>query len=216
MVVLVSCSNTPELETGEIKTLRLLKQLMDESKNKTTFLDAKKLLTREMIDAASIPVLYVELETGQNGTLTPYPGQGDGQTWLGADGATITLDRGILKASRGMGNDIMGAISSMPAWTNIHRNNTLYTRKISYINGHNKYTTYTFRCRIKKSNQAESIKIWHIDFPVTEYREKCEVNGKIVSNTYYLDKNGIVRKSIQYHSDSLNYIITERLDRLTN
>ena len=37
--------------------------------------------------------------------LTPIPGQGVGQTWLGADGATITLDKGVLKASRGMGND---------------------------------------------------------------------------------------------------------------
>ena len=30
-----------------------------------------------------------------------YPGQGVGQTWLGADGATITLEQGILTASEG-------------------------------------------------------------------------------------------------------------------
>ena len=37
---------------------------------------------------------------GQNGTLTPYPGKGIGQTWLGADGATITMEQGVLKASK--------------------------------------------------------------------------------------------------------------------
>ena len=80
------------------------------------FVDARNLLSREQIDAAKIPVLFVELESGQNGTLTPYPGHGLGQTWLGADGATITLERGILKASRGMGDDLMGSSSSMPSW----------------------------------------------------------------------------------------------------
>ena len=59
------------------------------------FFDARNLLNRKQIDAADIPVLFVELETGQNGTLTLYPGQGFGQTWLGADGATITLEGGV-------------------------------------------------------------------------------------------------------------------------
>ena len=40
-----------------------------------------------------------------------YPGQGVGETWLGADGATINLDKGILKATGGMKGDLMGADS---------------------------------------------------------------------------------------------------------
>ena len=39
------------------------------------------------------------VNSGQNGTLTLYPGESFGQTWL-ADGATITLDRGIIKGSK--------------------------------------------------------------------------------------------------------------------
>ena len=38
-----------------------------------------------------------------------------------ADGATITLERGILKASRGMGNDLMGSTSMLP-WSKIGNN----------------------------------------------------------------------------------------------
>ena len=102
ILILASCSNAPETETGEIRTLQLLKKAFDDSSKPKRFIDARNLIDRKQIDAANIPVLFVELASGQNGTLTPYPGQGVGQTWLGADGATITLERGILKASRGM------------------------------------------------------------------------------------------------------------------
>ena len=99
----------------------LLKKAFDSSNKPKQFIDARNLINREQIDAANIPVLFVELASGQNGTLTPYPGQGVGQTWLGADGATITLERGVLKASRGMGDDLMGSSSSMPPWSKINK-----------------------------------------------------------------------------------------------
>ena len=41
-------------------------------------------------------ILFVELASGKTG-LDPLSGQGVGQTWLGADGATVTLDRGVRK-----------------------------------------------------------------------------------------------------------------------
>mgnify|MGYP001480897264 CR=1 FL=1 len=119
LFVLTACSNTPELETGEIKTLKILKEAFNQINSERSFLDVKDVLTREQIDTANIPVLFVELETGQNGTLTPYPGQGVGRTWLGADGATITFNQGVLVASRGMGDDVMGGTSSMPAWAKL-------------------------------------------------------------------------------------------------
>ena len=64
------------------------------------------------------PMLFVELKSGQT---APHPlsWQVIGQTVVAADGATITLERGVLKASRGMGNDLMGSSSSMPAWSKI-------------------------------------------------------------------------------------------------
>ena len=138
ILTLASCTNTPERETGEIKTLQLLKQAFEQRNHSEIFVDSRILLSREKIDAANIPVLFVELKSGQNGTLTPYPGQGIGQTWLGADGATITTERGILKASRGMGDDLMGSSSSMPAWSKIGNSTKTYRRELIYTSGNNK------------------------------------------------------------------------------
>ena len=98
----------------------------------------------------------MELASGQNGTLTPYPGQGVGQTWLGADGATITLERGILKASRGMGDDLMGSSSSMPTWSKINKKTEKYSRELNHITGNNKISKRVFNCNIEKTSSGES------------------------------------------------------------
>ena len=211
--ILSSCSNAPETETGEIRTLQLLKKAFDSSNKPKRFIDARNLINRKQIDAASMPVLFVELESGQNGTLTPYPGQGVGQTWLGADGATITLEKGILKASRGMGDDLMGSLSSMPPWSKINKKTETYIRELNHITGNNKISKRIFNCDIEKTSSGEKIEIWDINFEVDKFEEICSEGSFTFKNTYHVDGRGIVRKSSQYHSDSLGLVTIERLDR---
>ena len=211
--ILVSCSNTPELETGEIKTIAILGQAFQQLNKQTQFVDSRSLLTRKQIDEAKVPVLFVELPSGQNGTLTPYPGKGIGQTWLGADGATITLDRGVLKASRGMGDDLMGSTSSMPPWSKINKKTGTYSRELAYITGNNRIYKRVFNCNVEKTNSEELIKIWGADFKVAKFVESCFDSSFTFKNVYHVDTRGIIRKSLQYHSKTLGSIIIERLDR---
>ena len=201
--VLTCCSNTPELETGEIKLLKILDQAFQQSNQPKRFIDARLLINRKQIDEAKVPVLFVELPSNQNGTLTPYPGKGVGQTWLAADGATITLDRGILKASRGMGNDLMGSSSSMPLWSQINKKTESYSRELAHITGNNKISKRKFICDIKKTSTEELIEIWDINFTVAKFEERCFHNSVTFKNTYLVDKQGIVRRSTQYHSETL-------------
>ena len=214
MLILASCSNTPDLETGEIKTLSLLKEAFLQSNQPKQFIDARILLNRKQIDESKTPVLFVQLPTGQNGTLVPYPGQGIGQTWLGADGATITLDRGILKASRGMGDDLMGSFSSMPAWSDITEKVLTYGRVYSHITGNNQISKSIFECEIRKTrNKVKIIEIWDIKFNVVSYEENCHNNLLKIKNTFYVDTRGIVRRSSQWHGNTIGYILLERLDK---
>ena len=155
---LASCSNAPETETGEIRTLQLLKKAFNSSNKPKQFIDARSLINRQQIDAANIPVLFVELASGQNGTLTPYPGQGIGQTWLGADGATITLERGILKASRGMGDDLMGSSSSMPSRSNVNKKILFYSRELNHIPETTGFLSVFLTVILKKPAAAKKLK----------------------------------------------------------
>ena len=213
ILILVSCSNAPETETSEIQTLQLLKKAFDQLNKPKRFVDARNLINREQIDAANIPVLFVELASGQNGTLTPYPGQGVGQTWLGADGATITLKTGILKASRGMGDDLMGSSSSIPPWSKINKKIETYVRELNHITGNNKISKRVFRCDIKKTSSGDLVEIWDIIFKVDNFEESCSDGIFTFENTYQVDASGIVRRSSQYHGDTLGFIKIERLDR---
>ena len=213
ILILCSCSNAPETETGEIRTLKLINAAFEGSRKPTQFIDARKLINRKQIDAANIPVLFVELTSGQNGTLTPYPGEGVGQTWLGADGATITLERGILKASRGMGDDLMGSSSSMPPWSNITKKTELYNRELNYITGNNKISRLVFNCDIEKTGREEQIEIWGITLKAAKFEEQCSNGSLMLKNVYHVDTRRIVRRSLQYHSKTLGYILIERLDR---
>ena len=213
VLILASCSNAPETETGEIRTLQLLKKAFDSSRKPKQFINARNLINRDQIDAANMPVLFVELASGQNGTLTPYPGQGDGQTWLGADGATITLERGILKASRGMGDDLMGSSSSMPSWSKINKKTEIYSRELNHLNGNNRISKRIFNCNIEKTSSGNLIKIWDINFKVDKFEESCSDGSLMFNNTYQVDTQGIVRRSTQHHSKTLGSILIERLDR---
>lgn len=212
MSIFSGCSNSPELETGEIKTIQLLNKILFQSKTKNTLIDARTLISRKKIETADIPILFVELESGQNGTLVPYPGQGIKQTWLGADGATITLDRGFLKASRGMGDDIMGSSFYTPNLAKIGKNTESYNKKVSYLNGNNKIYTKIFICKIKRAREEELLELWELTYTVIRYDEICSNGSFSVNNVYYLDKNKIMRQSIQYHSDTIGFILTQRLD----
>ena len=213
VLMFASCSNVPEMETGEIRTLQLLKKAFDSSNKPKRFLDSKTLLNRKRIDEINSPLLFVELPSGQNGTLVPYPGKGVGQTWLAADGATITTDNGILKASRGMGDDLMGSSSSMSYWLNMGDETQAYSRVLIHITGSNKISRRVFKCNIKKTINRGVIKIWEVTFKVDRFEENCRNKSHSFRNIYYIDTQGIVRKSFQYHSDTIGYILMERLDR---
>ena len=208
-----ACSNSNTFETGEIKALRMLEAAIVNQDRTKIFVDTKKIVTRKKIDKAQIPVLYIQLESGQNGTLTLYPGQGDGETWLGADGSTVTLDQGILKATRGMKMDLMGSNTSMPVWKNLNGFST-YNRQVVYLGGNNQLHAKSFSCEIKTEGVKTFIRNLGVSFKTQLYNETCFNNEEIVNNIYFVDNKHIVRKSVQYHSPALGYLTIERLDRL--
>ena len=207
-----NCTNSPDLETTEAKTFQLLKKSLDSVRNPGAYIDAKEIVTRAKIDSAKVPLLYVELQSGQNGTLTLYPGKGKGNTWLGVDGATITFDKGVLIASRGMGSDVMGGSTSISDWKKIKIGNT-YNRKLSYIRGDNDIYIKEFLCTVKKSDTEKIITVFQVQFDTTLFVENCRSATNEIENHYFVDELGVVRRSRQYHGDKTGYIITERLDR---
>ena len=125
----------------------------------------------------------------------------------------MTLNRGVLKASRGMGDDLMGSTSPLQAWSQIGKKTETYKRELIHITGNNKIAKHVFSCQVEKTSSKELIEIWGINFKVAKFEEHCSNYRTVFKNIYHVDNQGIVRRSLQYHSDTLGYILLERLDR---
>ena len=107
----------------------------------------------------------------------------------------------------------MGSSSSMPPWSKIKYKKQIYDREIKYITGNNKILKLSLKCDIQKNSKKEIIKIWDINFKVFAFEENCRTSDLKFKNTYYVDTQNTVRRSSQYHSDTIGYIKIERLDR---
>ena len=71
-----------------------------------------------------------------------------------------------------------------------------------------------FRCSAASVKvEKEHLNIWNIGFDVTKFEEICQNKASMITNLYYLDSQEIVRRSTQYHSETIGYLIIERLDR---
>ena len=111
-----------------------------------------------------------------------------------------------------MGDDLMGSSSSMPPWSNINKKTENYSRELNHITGNNKIYKRVLSCDIEKTSIDEQIEIWDINFKVAKFEENCSNGMHTFKNTYQVDTQGIVRRSTQYHSETLGYILIERLD----
>ena len=144
--------------------------------------------------------------------MTQYPGEGVGQTWLGVDGSTVTLAGGTLKATRGVGDDLMGSeISRQINWKN--PSDAPYTRKLAYLREDNQTRVDEYACHLTDTKQYETTEIFDAKFRVRRREETCRGDGIQFVNDYRVDASGLVRTSRPYHGVIIGFMNIERLDR---
>ena len=66
----------------------------------------------------------------------------------------------------------------------------------------------------RKRKRTKKIEIFEIHYLTTNlFTETCQNSTISINNKYYIDENHIVRRSYQYHSNVVGYLLMERLDR---
>ena len=211
LTTLTSCSNSPDLTKGEIEIFSLVRGALKTQARPDKFVDARKLVTRDKIDASGMEVLFVELESGKNGTSIKYPGKNIGEVWLGVDGTTLTFKNGHLIATRGLGEDLMSSEGTFPSF-HLISGSAEYVKTQSWLSEDNQIKSLNYSCTAAVESARKAITIFDKTFLVQRAVETCKAGDSKIKNEYYFERNGMLRRSRQFHSPALGYIFIERLD----
>jgi hypothetical protein len=89
---------------------------------------------------------------------------------------------------------------------------TEYVKTQSWLSKDNQITSTNYSCTASVENAREKITIFDKTFLVQRAIETCIDGDSKIGNEYFFERNGIVRRSRQFHSPALGYIFVERLD----
>jgi len=89
---------------------------------------------------------------------------------------------------------------------------TEYVKTQSWLSEDNQITSTNYSCTASVENAREKIIIFDKTFLVQRAIETCIDGDSKIGNEYFFERNGIVRRSRQFHSPALGYIFVERLD----
>lgn len=171
-------------------------------------------LTRAALQEYGRPVLYVRLpRSGTAALLDPVGRNGDVVTWQAPGRISLSLDSGVLTATRGMGADLMSAelgdtrkmLVGTPAASG-------YARLYGHLDGEHRPVFKSFLCRPVERTLV-TITLVGQSHRVTRIAEACTSPDMTVINSYWRGSDGMIWKSRQWVSPDIGYVETERLNR---
>lgn len=176
--------------------------------------DIDSIVSRAQLDTVKTPLLAARLTgPGTLATMVPVGHNGGVVTWRSGDDVSLSLDHGVVVATRGLGHDLMSAdVADTRAVLDGTDEGTDYTRIHSYLDGEYQVVFRAFRCR-KDVEAATTVEIVQQTHAVTRIEESCFSDQGNIANSFFLGADGTVWKSKQWISPALGYMETELLVR---
>ncbi|GAA6177823.1 YjbF family lipoprotein [Sulfitobacter pacificus] len=179
---------------------------------KTPPVDPRRLLTRAAIDASPTPVLLTGLEARDiYATLSPAGTNRDATTWFTADSKSLTFTRDILIATRGLGNDLMGAdVREMR--NQLRKGTGSGVRVYDYLDGENQIVRRSFYCTLHPRGNTR-LAIFDLEVATRHVTESCQNPELSFENEYWIGATGRIWQSRQWASPDIGYVFTQHLSR---
>lgn len=151
--------------------------------------------------------------TGADATLAPVSRRGDVTVWQTLDGITVTFQRGVLIATRGLGDDLMSAdVQNTVTILRSNMSSQYYPQIRSYLDGEDQTRFRTYQCR-QSDVSVEQTRVGSISQTLRRVTETCVSLDRETTNTYWLDPAGTVLKSRQWVRPNVGYMKTEYVRR---
>ena len=200
MVLLSACGNDPEasenrLAAKSVKHLGVYLLTLGHPPAPAAFDPAE---VRAGLEQAGQPVYGVKLDKIRyNDFMAPYGDNGPIQTWASNTYEIVSLNAGILVATRGFGNDIMSA--SAPGLAQVRSASGFFHRVYYYLDGADQPQRSDFDCNFAASGN-ETIAVLDRGYATRRVTETCSNPDTSFENVYWFDGSGSLRQSVQFVS----------------
>lgn len=165
-------------------------------------------LTRADLAQILTPVDLITVERlGAQAVIAKIATNAGVETWSSVDKKTVSFRSGLLVASRGLGDDLIGA--TVPNLSQITSGGS-YPRSHSWMRANDQVVRSDFSCRTELVGSS-AITIVERSYPVRQFRESCTGDGGAFQNDYWVQIGGKLRQSRQFVSDGVGYVLIQHL-----
>ena len=155
----------------------------------------------------SNPGKYIRVnirELGAWDTLIAAGTNGNRTTWLGGLGTSVTLEDGVVVATRGLPRDLMGADAAQTVAA-IRNGGGTSVRTHDFLTNQDQITQYTLECTIEVKG-AEQVNRLGTSIPAVRFEELCRSEGLTLTNVYWMDASRRIVRSLQAVSPDAGYL----------
>ncbi|WP_458792204.1 YjbF family lipoprotein [Yoonia sp. MH D7] len=162
-------------------------------------------LTREAADANPGAFMLMSLAGApEQASLVTAGVNGTKVTWIGTDQISITLENGLLVATRGFAEDMMAADISQVMNALIDGGGTA-VRRVEHLDGLDQISTQLLQCSIA-SVGIETVETLGKTSQVDRFDETCVSESVRFTNVYWINDAGVIVKSRQLVSRGVGYL----------
>lgn len=166
-------------------------------------------LTRAMVDQVQVPLILASLESrGVSGALVPIAQNGADTTWATTDQIAVIMRGGLVRGTRGLGEDLMSA--SIPGESLLRQGGSVTHREFFHLDGDDQTVRRKFSCEIHEQDAASLI-IVERRYQTRHFEERCSGKSGEFTNDYWFLADGRMIQSRQWISQSVGFMKLQRL-----
>ena len=171
-------------------------------------------LTRAAVEHITKPLLYIDVQKlGFKNLFALVAKNGPYRTYLNNAKLSVTLNDGLITATRGFGIDLLSQGISVPTEDLFNLTNApkFYTRTQQQLAKVKQAVEISYACTLERG-EVETIAIVEQDYELVKFTETCRNPERAFKNTYWVDdETKQIWKSAQSVGQQAGYFITEVL-----
>lgn len=137
-------------------------------------------------------------------TMVEAARNGQRVTWVDTENNTLTLENGIVVATRGLPRDLMGADTGQ-VWAAIRAGGGNAQRTHEFLTDGDQISQQLLQCRIARQG-SDTVERLGQTLNTTQFEEKCSGEGLQLTNIYWVNRNGELLRSLQAISPDAGYL----------